>query len=301
MTELQQAIEARVRKGTPIVRQFNAEIELPGADELIPAERTADGEDGIATRAKAPNGEQYHLRVTMSTQGVATDGGIIPVTAWKGLDEFARNGVLLWAHDYREPSIGRVVHCETRGKKLVGWVLFDDEDEFAAKIRSKYERKFLNAFSVGFIIKAWRTAWRDELTKDELKAGAQWVADEVRLLELSCVPVPADANALVESGRNTEDTNTRDGAPEAPAADATNTDDAAPAVDARDIQTGSTSDQDDAAPEVPASEAVAADAVVDPAGGNRTEGDASHDQIEARARIEALARLQALTLLRKSR
>jgi len=116
------------------------------------------------------------IRFTASTEGVKRDGKDLRAEDWN-LDNYRRNPVVLWGHDYvgRNLPIGRA-NVQIDGTRLVADVTFDSEDDFARQIEGKYRRGFLNAVSVG---------WDD-------------VGEYHELLDLSGVPVPADPDALME-------------------------------------------------------------------------------------------------------
>ena len=125
-----------------------------------------------------------------STSGVKRDGYSIDL-AQMSLDNFRLNPVFLWVHDYygRNLPIGRVTKIEyrKRDKVLLAQVVFDQDDEFALKVESKYRRGFLNAVSIGWIAHEY-----DEDTRTITVS---------ELLELSGVPVPGDSDALMERQR----------------------------------------------------------------------------------------------------
>jgi hypothetical protein len=91
-----------------------------------------------------------------------------------------------WAHNYYEPPIGKVTQIEVKDDQLLADVVFDQNDEFARKIESKYRNGILNAVSVGFDIKTLEPAQGEQPMR----------ATRTELLELSAVPVPADPGAL---------------------------------------------------------------------------------------------------------
>ncbi len=125
------------------------------------------------------------MRFVASTEDVARDGLIIEADAWR-FDNFDRNPVFLWAHDYSQPPIGRVVEREItqRGLEIgVEWAGTDAGRE----IGGLYRDGFLNAVSVG-----WRTH-KIEFSDDPAEAPR---IKEAELLEVSGVPVPADPGAV---------------------------------------------------------------------------------------------------------
>lgn len=126
------------------------------------------------------------IRFVASTENVARDGLIIAADGWQ-LENFRKNPVFLWAHDYRRPPIGRVVRVDVEGSRLMADVEFDQADEEARKIEDKYRRGFLSAVSVGWEIQSV------DPPKNAMGAPRISKAD---LLEISGVPVPSDPDAL---------------------------------------------------------------------------------------------------------
>lgn len=135
------------------------------------------------------------IRFVASTAGVKRDGLDLRANGWK-IDNFRKSPVFLWAHDKTSLPIGRV--DATVGNKLLADVVFDQEDEFARKVESKYRRGFLSAVSVGwdFIDADGQRMDVYRLRPDEVTKVAFY-----DLTELSGIPVPADPDALMESTR----------------------------------------------------------------------------------------------------
>lgn len=101
----------------------------------------------------------------------------------KGLDtsKYMQNPVVLWAHDYSQPPIGKTLSLRKSGGKLIAKIKFAiDEDSFAHKIYRLYKGGFMKAFSIGFIPKE---VDENKYTKAEM-------------IEHSSVPVPANPEAL---------------------------------------------------------------------------------------------------------
>lgn len=130
-----------------------------------------------------------------STPGVKRDGLDLRASGWR-LDTYNTNPVFQWCHDRTMPPIGRVEAAA--GSVLRAMVTFDQEDEFARRVESKYRRGFLNAVSVswdwvdgqGQRLDAWR------MSVEQLRDSAFY-----DMTELSGVPIPADADALIERQR----------------------------------------------------------------------------------------------------
>ena len=101
----------------------------------------------------------------------------------KGLDtsKYMKNPVVLWAHDYSQPPIGKTLTLKKKDGKLIAKVKFAiDEDSFAHKIYKLYKGGYMKAFSIGFLPKEIDD---NRYTKAEM-------------IEHSSVPIPANSEAL---------------------------------------------------------------------------------------------------------
>ena len=114
-----------------------------------------------------------------STGGVKRDGLDLQADQWD-LTRFENHPVILWAHDYMGTNLpigtGRA-HVE--GAELRVDVTYDDDDEFAQRVRAKAVKGMI-AGSVGW-----------EVVKQGDKGGLR-----NQLLEFSMVPIPVDPDAL---------------------------------------------------------------------------------------------------------
>lgn len=136
------------------------------------------------------------LHFVASTANVARDGLVIDPEAWE-LDNYRKNPVVLWAHDYgggfmkssRTLPIGRTEELTVDGDELHSDIQFDLDDDFAAAIDRKYRNGFLHAVSVG-----WDT---HEIVHSDDPAVAPKVT-RAELLDISAVSVPGDADALIQ-------------------------------------------------------------------------------------------------------
>jgi len=123
------------------------------------------------------------LQVSIASTG-ATDrqGEIIDQGGWQ-LDNFRKNPVLMWAHNYDMPPIGKVEDIGVvEGRLMFKAKLATEISAFAKEIYQMFKEGYLNAFSVGF-------------QPLERKDGDTFKS--VELLEISAVPVPANPQALV--------------------------------------------------------------------------------------------------------
>lgn len=93
--------------------------------------------------------------VIISTSGLNCYGGRM-LTSGIDLTQFQKNPLLLWMHrrsfDRDAMPIGRIDNLRTDGDRLIGTPVFDQNDEFAKKIESKWENGFLRMASAGIEI-----------------------------------------------------------------------------------------------------------------------------------------------------
>jgi hypothetical protein len=122
-------------------------------------------------------------------------GDTIDVSGWE-LEPFRKNPVVLWAHDASMPPIAKAPRVWPEGGKLKADAEFVPADNpacgrFAEGIYQLYKGGFMSATSVGFNATKWVFADRP---------GGGWGIDFLgqELLEFSCVPIPANAEALIE-------------------------------------------------------------------------------------------------------
>ena len=90
--------------------------------------------------------------VVISTSGVNSYGCRV-LTEGIDLRQYQRNPILLWMHrrsfDGDSMPIGRIENLRIDGDRLIGTPVFDQKDEFAKKIESKWEDGFLRMASAG--------------------------------------------------------------------------------------------------------------------------------------------------------
>jgi len=138
------------------------------------------------------------LEFAGSTEDVDRMGDIIKSSGWK-LGPFKKNPVFMWVHDYSQPPIGRAlkVWVDKETKRLMFNVQFAGPDiyQFADTIYKLYLGGFLHATSVGFI----PLNWEGKDGENDFPAWEGNVFTSQELLELSSVPVPANANALMSA------------------------------------------------------------------------------------------------------
>ena len=152
---------------------------------------THSAEDGASLGGDSMNRESEDQAITfvLSTDEVDRHGDVISADGWV-LDSYRENPVLLWAHDYRKPAIGRAAKVWVEPHRLLAKMEFAPTP-FAQEVASLYRSGFQWGVSVGFKPLRYEER-RDEKTGAFL--GLRFLQQE--LLEVSAVPVPANRSAL---------------------------------------------------------------------------------------------------------
>lgn len=148
------------------------------------------------TRAvlRKPAPDDDAMEFVASSPKVNRYGFALRTEGWL-VDNFNANPVILWHHLDFIPPIGRG-RAVKGASELTTRITWDRSDPLGARVEQKYRDGFLNAVSVGF----------DFVDKAGAPLGAWWnlSAEQIRdeafydLAEVSAVPVPADASALVK-------------------------------------------------------------------------------------------------------
>ena len=155
---------------------------------------------GVTLEHAAPDPDKGSrvFQFVASSDGVKRDGNRIDNKGWE-FENFSKNPVFLWCHDYSSLPIGR--HVDWKVEKVNGkhvlkvWSEFCEEsmNPFAEKVRLMYEKGYLRAGSVGWIpLEA-----KSRLDESGEFEGYDFTRSE--LLEFSAVPVPADPDAIVQA------------------------------------------------------------------------------------------------------
>lgn len=142
----------------------------------------------IDFKVKQLGQNERRLRFIGSSEAEDRDGDIILASGWE-LDNYKKNPVFLWAHDYKIPPIGRALNVGVVGNELHFDIEFPEKGihALADTVFDLYKGGFLNATSVGFIGKEGNPS----------SNGITYTKQE--LLELSAVPVPSNPTALQQA------------------------------------------------------------------------------------------------------
>lgn len=119
------------------------------------------------------------------------------LTSGIDITQYQRNPILLWMH--RRPSkednilpIGRVENLRFEGDNLIGTPVFDENDEFAQKIKAKWESGFLRMVSAG--LDPIETSTDPKLMLEGQKKAT---VSKSKLVEISVVDIGANDDAIV--------------------------------------------------------------------------------------------------------
>ena len=140
------------------------------------------------------NEDERTFWAVASTDQVDRQGDSIDPSGWL-LDNFLKNPVIPWAHDYNRPPVAKALAVKVQGGSLVFHAQFPRPEEyaFADTIFKLYRGGYLRAFSVGFSPLESQVATHE--INGKLITGTRFLKQE--LYEISCVTLPANPEALV--------------------------------------------------------------------------------------------------------
>jgi len=142
------------------------------------------GKDGEGGEGGPP------LTFVISNEEVDRHGDVVVAQGWR-LQAYLRNPVLLWAHNYGLPAIGRALAVWPEPGQLLARMEFAPAP-FAREVAALYRSGYQQGVSVGFQPLRYEER-RDPVTGAFL--GVRFLEQE--LVEVSAVPVPANRNALL--------------------------------------------------------------------------------------------------------
>lgn len=138
------------------------------------------------TEIRGIDEKERTLTALVSTDAIDRMGEVLSPDG-ADLKQFKKNPVVLWAHNYSHPPIGKALWIKKTAEGILSKVQFA-ATEFAQEVFQLYKDGFMKAFSVGFIPKKWDDG-------DEKKEISR-TYNEWEMIEYSAVPVPANPEAL---------------------------------------------------------------------------------------------------------
>lgn len=137
-------------------------------------------------KIKSFDDNQKIITHSITSLVVDRDGEVIIPKGCK-YDNFFNNPVVLFAHKYDEPTIGKCLGLEISDDEIVATTQFADTN-LGNELYKLYKEGFMNAWSVGFI----PLETGDKIFENQ--KGTTYTKWE--LLEYSAVPVPSNPQAL---------------------------------------------------------------------------------------------------------
>jgi HK97 family phage prohead protease len=147
----------------------------------------------FSVESKAVDVEAGIYEAMISTESVDRVGDVVRATGAK-LDNYLKNPVVLWSHDYSSPPVAKSLSLEIMpGYGIKATFQFPPRGASAQAdtIHNLWAGKFINATSIGFM-----PIDSKDLAKDDGSFSAPQDYVSWELLEFSLVPVPANQNAL---------------------------------------------------------------------------------------------------------
>ena len=135
--------------------------------------------------------EERSFLAVASTEDIDRDGDRIMSAGWN-MDNYLKNPVIPWAHNYSEPPVARAEDIWVEDGRLMFRPKFPEPDAYpyAETIWKLYKGGFLKAFSVGF-----RPIRREIVDRGKGIRGYDYMEQE--LWEISACTIPSNPNALV--------------------------------------------------------------------------------------------------------
>jgi hypothetical protein len=128
--------------------------------------------------------DERTVTAVISTDTVDRDGEVM-LPKGADLEGYLKNPVVQWAHGYWDAPIAKALYITKGRKQIVAKAQFADT-VFAEEIYQLYKKKFLNAFSVGFVPKKSHTP-----TPDEIKKHPEWAeANRIYFQQVPSLQIP---------------------------------------------------------------------------------------------------------------
>jgi HK97 family phage prohead protease len=130
------------------------------------------------------------MKVILSTEDINSYGFWV-LTAGIILNRFKKNPVVTLNHDKWNMSVGKINNIRVEGTQLVGEIEFDEEDEKGKELKRKYEKGYMNGFSIGIRVLTWSED-KKHLKEGQIRATAM----KSELMEIAAATVPSNGSAV---------------------------------------------------------------------------------------------------------
>jgi HK97 family phage prohead protease len=150
----------------------------------------------FTTQIKEVEGTPRTLEFTITAETEDRDGEVVKASGGV-FDNYVKNPVVLWVHDYKGLPVGKTIAMAREGPSIKAVVEFPtkEEYEYADTVYKLCKGGYLGAVSIGFIP---LESVKGKSDSEPSRTFTKW-----ELLEFSIVPVPSNPDTLVmarESG-----------------------------------------------------------------------------------------------------
>jgi hypothetical protein len=141
--------------------------------------------------------DKMQMKIRAATKNPIRGAAILPSAF--DFSRYKKNPVIMWAHNYDLPAIGKALWNKADSDGLLQLVQFA-KTQFASELFYLYSESFMSAWSIGW--SALEVVHQDdkrfkEIVKDQgIKGTPEVLVTRAMLYETSAVPLPADPDAL---------------------------------------------------------------------------------------------------------
>ena len=150
---------------------------------------------GLECRAEGKDLSDREIQMIATTEALDREGEIVSINGWD-TKNYKKNPVILEAHNYYMPAIGRSKEILIQDGKMVLTIEFPEPGAYDRSdiYRKLYKSGFMRAGSIGFLPIKWE--YGDGKTTEYWRKFI-----EQEMLEYSLVTVPANPEAIIEGGK----------------------------------------------------------------------------------------------------
>lgn len=154
---------------------------------------------GIVAETKSTDDDERSSKELITVETKDRDGEIL-LTKGVVLEHYQSNPLVLFAHNYHAPPIGRNawIKRDNKAKGLLAKTIYA-ATAFAEEIWQLVKGGFLPGRSMGFIPLEVHAPTEAEIKENPERKGAERIYDKWELLEYSVVPIPSNRQALVQA------------------------------------------------------------------------------------------------------
>jgi hypothetical protein len=117
--------------------------------------------------------------------------GFWVLTSGIDLDRYEGNPVITLNHDTYEMSVGKMNGTKKENSALIGEPEFDEGDDIGKRLKRKYEKGYMNGFSIGIRVIEW-----SEDTKFIKPGQTRATVVKSELMETAAATVPSNSSAI---------------------------------------------------------------------------------------------------------